>query len=107
MSVSQLISPHLVTAWATIIDATFVDYAILFHYFLVVLGIGFVAQPGLGLVGLLPLGSIPAGVGDRSGVHLRQPRRRRDHGHVGVGRRVRHPDGALLLGRRGPGDAVP
>src|SRR5215213_6633371 len=44
MSVSQLISPHLVSAWATIIDATFVDYAILFLYFLVVLGIGFVAR---------------------------------------------------------------
>ena len=41
---SQLISPQLVSAWATIIDAKFIDYFILFLYFLVVLGIGFVAR---------------------------------------------------------------
>ena len=41
---SQSSHPLLVSAWATIIDATFIDYLILFLYFLVVLGIGFVAR---------------------------------------------------------------
>ena len=92
----------------TIIDAQFVDYLIVFIYFAFVLTIG-AARPkaGVGLHRLLPVRTVTAGVGDRAGVHLRQPRRRRDHGHVGVRCGVRAADRALLLGRRDPGDAVP
>ena len=39
------ISSQLVSVWAsTIIDAKFIDYLILFTYFLVVMGIGFIAR---------------------------------------------------------------
>ena len=62
---------------------------------------------GLGLARLLPLRALAARVGDRSGVHLGEPRRRRDHGDVGQRRRDRHRDGALLLDRRHPRDALP
>ena len=61
----------------------------------------------LRLGGLLPVRPLAAGLGDRAGVHLGQPRRRRDHGHVGERRGVRAADRPLLLGRRDPGDAVP
>ena len=64
-------------------------------------------EPGLGVAGLLPVRALAARVGHGPGVHLRQPRRRRDHGDVGQRRRLRHRDGALLLDRRHPGDAVP
>ena len=65
--------------------------------------------PPLGLheYRLLPLGSVAAGVGDRARLHLGQPRCGRDHGHVCQRCPVRHPDGALLLGRGRAGDAVP
>ena len=63
--------------------------------------------PGLRLARLLPVRPLAARLGDRPGVHLRQPRRGRDHGHVGERRPVRPPDRPLLLGRRDPGDAVP
>ena len=63
--------------------------------------------PGVGLGRLLPLRPLAAGVGDRPGLHLGEPRRRRDHGDVGQRCGVRAADGPLLLGRCDPGDALP
>ncbi|CAA9366566.1 MAG: Predicted sodium-dependent galactose transporter, partial [uncultured Nocardioidaceae bacterium] len=56
---------------------------------------------------LLPVRPFPPRLGHGAGVHLRQPRRGRDHGDVGQRRAVRHRDRALLLDRRRARDAVP
>ena len=50
---------------------------------------------------------VAAGVGDRAGVHLGQPRGHRAHRDDGERGPVRHPDRALLLDRRRPRDGVP
>ena len=57
--------------------------------------------------GLPAFRPVAAGLGDRPGLHLRQPRRHRDPGHGRERRPVRPADRALLLDRRGPGDGVP
>ena len=62
---------------------------------------------GVRLDRLLPLRPLAARLGDRPRLHLGQPRRRRDHGHVGQRRPVRHLDRALLLDRRHPRHALP
>ena len=85
-----------------------IDYVILAIYFVVVLGIGFVARLcDQDRPRLLPLRPLAAGVDHRPGVHRRQPRRARDPRPGGQRRPVRRPGGPLLLDRRGPGDDLP
>ena len=62
---------------------------------------------GLGVHRLLPVRAVAPGLGHRPGVHLGEPRGRRDHGDVGHRCGDRPPHGPLLLGRRDPGHAVP
>ena len=90
------------------LDTNWVDYLLIGVYFAFVLGIGVMAKTvGLEQPGLLPVGTLAPGVGDRAGLHLGQPRRRRDHRHERQRRQLRHPHRALLLGRCGSSDAVP
>ncbi|CAA9343457.1 MAG: Predicted sodium-dependent galactose transporter, partial [uncultured Nocardioidaceae bacterium] len=56
---------------------------------------------------LLPLRPLAARLGHGPGVHLRQPRRGRDHGDVGERCSVRYRHGPLLLDRRRARDALP
>ena len=57
--------------------------------------------------GLPAVRPVAARLGDRPGLHLRQPGRYRDPGHGRERRPVRPADRALLLDRRGPGHGVP
>ena len=85
-----------------------VDYVILGIYFVVVLGIGFVARLAIKTdLDFFLSGPLAAGVDHRPGLHRRQPRRARDPRAGGQRRAVRHRHGPLLLARRGPGDGVP
>ena len=100
--------PAAVVSADTLIDATPVDYLILATYFVFVLGIGLIARRSVSdSLDFFLSGRLAARLGDRPGVHLGQPRGRRDHGHVGQRRPDRHRDGALLLDRRHPRDALP
>lgn len=63
--------------------------------------------PDLRFPRLLPVGTPAPRLGDRTGLRIGQPGRRRDHGHVGQRRPARPADPALLLGRRGSRDALP
>ena len=84
------------------------DYLLVAIYFVFVIGIGFIARSQISeQPGLLPLRPPTAGLGHRSGVHLGEPRRGRDHGYGRQRRRGRPVDHALLLDRRRAGDAVP
>ena len=91
------------------LDAQFVDFLLIALYFVFVLGISIIGSScRLDQLGLLPFGSVAPRLGDRAGLHRGQPRCRRDHRHVRERRELRHPhQGALLLGRRRPRDAVP
>ncbi len=85
-----------------------VDYVILAIYFVVVLGIGFVARLSIktDLDFFLSGRSLP-GLDHRPGLHRRQPRRAGDPRAGRQRRPVRDPGGALLLARRGARDGLP
>ena len=90
------------------LDINWLDYAILGCYFLVVLGIGWLAQAQhQDQPRLLAVRPRAARVGHRPRVRRGEPRRPRDPGHGRQRRAVRDRHGALLLGRRRPGDGLP